>query len=166
MWTSADGLGWTSTGLPDGISDVCALTSMAGGFLAFGRDGDRIAAWTSADGARWVESEVELSEGSDITAGVSFPVACRVVAVDSGLVAVVLVANDTLMWTSLIWTSRDGVSWDFQEILDVSGRPIGAFGNRVPLAAVGGRVLLATFRGDPADPDGSRQVLLVGVVEP
>lgn len=87
--------------------------------------------------------------------------ACRVVAADDGLVAGVLVGNRTL-----IWTSRDAVSWEFGESLEVSSGSVGALGYRVPLAAVGRHVLLAGYRSDPAEPDGSRDVLLVGVVEP
>jgi hypothetical protein len=162
MWTSADGSDWTSVGLPEDLADVCALTSIgARGFLAFGRASDRVAAWTSADGATWVESAMELADVSGITDDdLSLPVACSVVAADDGLVAVVLVDD------ALIWTSRDGVSWEFQETLEVSGGSFAPLGYRVPLAAIGGHVVLAGSRSDPTEPDGSRQVVFVGVVEP
>jgi hypothetical protein len=162
MWTSADGLDWTSVGLPEGLSDVCAMTSIgARGFLAFGRAGDRIAAWTSTDGATWVESTVEHADASGITDDtLSLPEACSVVAADGGLVAVMQVDD------AQIWTSRDGVSWEFQEELEVSGVRVLATGHRLPLAALGRHVLLANTRSDPTEPDGLRQVVFVGVIEP
>jgi hypothetical protein len=151
MWISADGLDWSSVEIPDGMVSVCALTSIsARGFLAFGRAGDRIAAWTSADGATWVESTVEHADPSGTTG-------CSVVAADDALVAVMQVDDDVL-----IWTSRDGVSWEFQEELEISGVRVGANG----LAAVGRHVLLAGTRSDPTEPDGLRRVVFVGLVEP
>lgn len=66
---------------------------------------------------------------------------------------------------ALIWTSRDGVSWEFQEELELSGVRVAATG-QVPLAAVGRHVLLADTRSDPTEPDGLRQVVFVGVIEP
>ena len=161
MWTSADGLGWTSVRIPDDMSGVCALTSMAaGGFLAFGRAGDRVAAWTSRDGASWVEGELEHADASGVTDdNLSLGAACGVVAAGNGLVAVVQVDD------ALIWTSHDGTNWEFQEELEVSGAHVALTGH-MPLAAVGRRVLLADARSDPAAPDGLRQVLLLGVVEP
>ena len=150
MWISADGLDWSSVEVPDGMVSVCALTSIsARGFLAFGRAGDRIAAWTSADGATWLESFVDRADPSGTTG-------CSVVAADDALVAVMQVDDDVL-----IWTSRDGVSWEFQEELD-SGVRVGS----ALLAAVGRRVLLAGTRSDPTEPDGMRQVVFVGLVEP
>ena len=100
MWTSADGVDWSSVGTPDGMS-ACALTSTtAGGFVAFGRAGDRVVAWTSADGATWVESTVEHADASGITDDtLSLGPACSVVAADDGLVAVMQV-DDALIWTS------------------------------------------------------------------
>jgi hypothetical protein len=151
MWISPDGLDWSSVEIPDGMVSVCALTSIsARHFLAFGRAGDRIAAWTSADGASWVESTVDHADPSGTTG-------CSVVAADDALVAVVQTDDD-----ALIWTSRDGVSWEFQEELDISGVRVGS----VSLAAVARRVLLAGTRSDPTEPDGMRQVVFAGVVEP
>jgi hypothetical protein len=143
------------------LADVCALTSIgARGFLAFGRASDRVAAWTSTDGATWVESTMEHGDANGITDDtLSLPAACSVVAADDGLVAVMQVDD------ALIWTSRDGVSWEFQEELEVSGVRVAGTGH-VPLAIVGRQVLLAGTRSDPTKPDGLRQVLLVGVVEP
>lgn len=159
MWTSADGVDWSSVATPDGMSKVCAFTSMtSGGFVAFGRAGDRIAAWASADGATWVESTVEHADASGITDDtLSDGAACSVVAAEDGLVAVMQVDDP------LIWTSRDGASWEFQEELEISGV---RFANSVSLAAVGRYVLLPDTRSDPTEPDGLRQVVFVGIVEP
>lgn len=152
MWTSADGVDWRSVAIPDGMS-LCAVTSMGTrGFLAFGPAGDRIAAWTSADGATWVESTVAHADASGATG-------CSVVAADDALVAVMQVDHDALK----LWTSRDGASWEFQEELEISDVRAAA---NVSLAAVGRRVLLVDTRSDPTEPDGLRQVVLVGVVEP
>jgi hypothetical protein len=161
IWISADGLDWSSVETPDGMSNVCALTfTTAGGFVAFGRAGDRIAAWTSTDGAAWIESTMEHADASGITDDtLSLPAACSVVAADGGLVAVMQVDD------ALIWTSRDGVSWEFQEALELSGVRVAATG-QVPLAAVGRHVLLADTRSDPTESDGLRQVVFVGVIEP
>jgi hypothetical protein len=158
MWISADGIDWRSVGTPDGMSSVCAfISTAAGGFVAFGRAGDRIGAWTSTDGATWVESTVEHADASGITDDTLSAAPCSVVAADDGLVAVMQVDD------ALIWTSRDGVSWEFQEELEVSGVRVAG---DVLLAAVGRHVLLADTRSDPTDPDGLRQVVFVGVVEP
>lgn len=150
MWTSADGVEWSSVAIPDGMS-LCAVTSIGTrGFLAFGPVGDRIAAWTSADGATWVEGTVDHADASGTTG-------CGVVATDDALVAVMQGDHN-----ALVWTSRDGASWDFQEELEISGVRVGG----VPLAAAGRHVLLADTRSDPTEPDGLRQVVFVGVVEP
>lgn len=160
MWTSADGADWSSVETPDGMSSVCPLTSTtAEGFVAFGRAGDRIAAWTSPDGAAWVESTIDHADASGITDDtLPLPAASSVVAAEDGLVAVIQVDD------ALIWSSRDGVSWEFQEEVEVSGVRVGA-SDRVPLAAVGRHVLLVDTRSDPVEPDGLRQVVFVGVVE-
>ena len=150
MWTSADGIDWSSVRIPDGMSSMCALTSIGTrGFVAFGRARDRIAAWTSADGVTWVESTVEHADASGITG-------CSVVEANDGLVAV-MQGDD-----ALIWTSRDGLSWEFQEELEISGARVSGTG----IAAVGRHVLLADTRSDPTESDGLRQVLFLGVVEP
>jgi hypothetical protein len=151
MWISPDGLDWSSVEIPDGMVSVCAVTSIgARGFVAFGRAGDRIAAWISADGASWVESTVDHADPGGTTG-------CSVVAADDALVAVVQTDDD-----ALIWTSRDGVSWEFQEELDISGVRVGS----TSLAAAARRVLLAGTRSDPTEPGGMRQVVFAGVVEP
>jgi hypothetical protein len=148
--------------IPDGMSDVCALTSTtAGGFVAFGRAGDRIAAWTSTDGATWVDSTIEHRDVTPVTDETLLPSrACSVVAGDGALVAVMGV--DDL----LTWTSRDGVGWEFQEELELAGIRAGTNGHRLPLAVVGRQVLLVDTRSDPGEPDGLRQVMFVGVLEP
>lgn len=161
LWTSSDGLDWTSAALPVGLSEVCALTSTAaGGFLTFGKAGDRIAAWTSADGNDWVESSLQPADVSGMADDSNLPAACSVAAADSGLVAAMLVGND-----ALVWTSRDGLTWEFKETLEV-GSSFGPVGHRVLLAALGDHVLLAGSLTDPADPNALRQRLLVGVMEP
>ena len=161
LWTSPDGLDWTSTAVPEGMSEVCALISTAdAGFLAFGRAGDRIAAWTSTDGSAWVESAMEPADVSRMSVDTSLPATCSVVASDGGLVAANLVEDGTQ-----VWSSRDGRIWEFQETLSSGGSFVGP-GYGVPLAALGDRLILTGTRTDPGEPDGLRQVVYVGVVEP
>jgi hypothetical protein len=161
MWISTDGAEWSSVELPEGLSDVCALTSTAAaGFVAFGRAGDRVAAWTSTDGVTWVEGTVENADAAGTDDPHNLPVACGLVTADDALVAVMQLDGAST------WTSRDGASWEFQEELEASGARAAANDRRVPLAAVGRQLLLAGTRSDPGEPDGLRQVLFVGVVEP
>lgn len=162
FWTSPDGLSWTRVAPPEGLSEVCDLTATdAGAFLAFGRTGDRIAAWTSADGHAWVESTLEPADMSGLPDDPNLPAAaCKVVGADGGLIAAMLVGDDTLVWTSL-----DGLAWEFERT-HALGATFGPVGRRVLLAAHDDQVLLIGSIVDPAESDGSRQVLLIGVMDP
>ena len=161
LWRSEDGLDWTEVEAPDGASDVCALAPMAaGGFLAFGWEGDRIAAWTSTDGTAWAQSDVAPGDDpTDASGAAPPPHGCKVVAVTHGLVAGVTASDATL-----IWTSRDGAAWEYAGKLEVTGSSA-PFGYRVPLAAIGDRVVLAGGHRAASDA-GPRPALYVGVVEP
>lgn len=151
VWTATDGADWIEGAAPDGASEVCALTSAATGLVAVGRVGNRVTAWTTRDGAAWVESQVDAAM-LNTTNPASAPVACRIVAADSGLIGVMQVGD-----TTRVWTSGDGASWQFQGTLQLSANSFGPFGNRVVLAAIGRHVILAGGRPD---------VLLVGFLEP
>lgn len=122
----------------DRVPEQGALTSTnAGAFVAFGTAGDRLAAWMSADGDTWVESAVQPSDVSSISDDPALPTVCSGAGVNSGLVAAVLVGGDTL-----VWTSRDGVSWGFDGGVQV-GTALGPGGWRVLLAGLRDHVLLA-----------------------
>ena len=156
MWTSADGRGWTATQLPDGASSVCSMTPLpTGGFVAFGRTGDRAASWTSMDGGDWVEGTIGLPAGPGVGATEQDVTPCNVVAFDGGLMASAPVEGATFTWTS-----RDGQHWSFDQRLDISTVHLSK------LASVGDQVLLFGSRVAPEAGSGLRDVLLRGTSSP
>ena len=146
MWTSADGTEWGSVEITAGMSKLCDVAPTPRGFVAFGASGDGLTSWTSGDGLSWTQGTVEPVDVGVAIGDMSFDT-CRIVEFDGGLAAF---ARGGLEST-LLWTSRDGGSWTFQERLPL-------FVNAV--AALDRQVLV--FGSDPGSDDGSR--LLVGTV--
>jgi hypothetical protein len=150
MWTSPDGLDWRPVQLPTGMSRLCAVASTHGGFAAFGASGDRLAAWTSIDGATWTQGEVDPGEGLAI-GDMDLNICSSVVDFGDGLVAFATGADGTL-----VWTSADGKAWTYRERMPITATAV---------AALNGRVLVAGWAVGSADPEAG-QLMLVGTVEP
>jgi hypothetical protein len=155
IWTSRDGRDWTAVEPPDGMSSVCSLAALpAGGFVALGTAGERIATWTSLHGDEWMEGTFD-PQGPALDAGEGPGLPCRVVAAAGGLLAAVGTDDETLTWTSI-----DGRSWAFGERLDIAGvQPAN-------VAALGDHVLLFGSRIDPRVESGFRHVLSYGTAAP
>lgn len=155
IWTSPDGRDWTAILPPDGMTAICSVTPLStGGFVVLGSSGERAAAWTSLDGAAWIEGTVE-APGVELPALEAPAAPCQVVPVDGGLLAAVAIEGATLTWLS-----ADGRNWTVGDRLEVSGVRRGS------MAAVGNEVVLVGSVLDAGAEGGRRQVVLRGSVEP
>jgi hypothetical protein len=152
VWTSSDGLVWSTATAPDGADGFCAVTALAdGGFVALGSAGGAPAAWTSADGISWTEGSVE-APGTELPLLASPENPCQVITVDDGLLAAVGIPGGSMV----SWTSTDGRAWSVGEPLAANGA----------IASLGDQLVLVGGVPDPESPTGVRQVVLHGTVEP
>ena len=150
LWTSPDGVDWTPSQLPAGLSHICALGPSDDGFVAFGAELSDPAAWTSRDGARWTRRPVDESDAPLAFGDIDYD-ACKVLDIGEGLAVVATVADGTLLWTS-----HDGEEWTFQERLPIKMTAAAALDRRVVVAGL----IRRSTDGETSQP------LLVGTVEP
>lgn len=130
MWTSPDGMTWTSVPIPDNETTICALAAVpAGGFVAIGRRAAHVTAWKSADGTRWELANIEPRELTELNPQAS----CAVVPIGDRLLALVADAPRT----THAWTSRDGGEWAASDDLEITLSSAAGFGDQV--VVVGGR---------------------------
>jgi hypothetical protein len=177
VWTSADGFTWSrvahddgvfggTTGQPDDIFRMSAVTTGGPGLVAVGGRGgesdhvemsgayiaDRAvgAVWTSVDGTTWSRVPYDPSvfgqwdhHGAELSASMR-----DVTAGGPGLVAVGDVSRGYGPGNGAVWTSADGISWtlaaDRIEAMGISGVTVGGPG----LVAVG-----VAMETPPVSPD-------------
>ena len=114
FWISADGLSWTSiapSGLPaDGPID--ALYWVSDGWLIRGFLSDRAAVWHSTDGATWTRSWTGPGpSGMEFYAMGPVFKASGGGYVSFGVAGMAPGGQAEMPYDTLIWTSRDGLSW-------------------------------------------------------
>jgi hypothetical protein len=152
IWTSADGLTWTSTEPFPPTASLCAATATTDGFIVLGTTDVGPAIWITGDLTTWVQLDLPSS-----TDGAADPYSlfqmCSVTQLDRGLLATQGTAEGTLTWLS-----TDGNEWQAGPTLDFYAGP-----HRI--AALGNTVVLAGYRRG-ASPDDAAPVLFVGSVEP
>jgi hypothetical protein len=143
IWTSRDGMTWTSVGVPDDDATICALEAIsAGGFVAVGRTAGEVVAWTSDDGSDWQVADMEPHQwDASHPQGV-----CEIVPIGEGVLALIGDGPET----TLTWMLSDGAEWTAAEALDVGLRSA---------AAVGDDVVVIGWR---ANSDEGEQVVLRG----
>jgi hypothetical protein len=143
IWTSHDGMTWTSVGVPDDDTTICALeATSAGGFVAVGRTAGEVVAWTSDDGSDWLVADMERHQWD-----ASHPQgACEIVPIGEGVLALIGDGPET----TLTWMSRDGGEWTAAEALEVGLRSAAAIGDD------------AVVVGSRANSDEGEQVVMRG----
>jgi hypothetical protein len=106
IWTSADGLAWSTTELPESYLEN--IVEAGGTAYVFGSSGNFCGSsgesyvWRSTDGMSWDRSAISL-EGVEDMAGIG--------AVGNMLIALGESYTDDGHVTPLVWTSANGVDW-------------------------------------------------------
>jgi hypothetical protein len=154
LWTSDDGAAWmTGTTPPDAVQ-LCSISSTSRGFIVLGSTASGMASWASLDASSWTRSDLATSAGTTPDPYTRFPT-CGVVELDQGLLAVDIVREGTLTWTSV-----DGSTWQEGPMLDVAMIEDG-------IAAVGNTVVLFGRSLGTTPPEGlPPSILMIGAVEP
>jgi hypothetical protein len=138
VFTSADGLRWSSHTFADGR--ITALAASSGlGYVAVGAvvnaacpEGSSAAAWFTADGMTWTRT---MDEGACTWPG-------QVIATDAGYLAIgQSAASDTTPSQLVVWRSADGRSWSAAQLMD---SPVGSW---FTAGFVHGTCVLATEAG-------------------
>jgi hypothetical protein len=112
IWTSADGVAWTGTSVPDASYIIHVAVTDGGTIVAFGNQGDQAGgpvvptAWSSTDGVAWTPTALPVEPGQW-----SVP--------DLERTPVGLVATAISEGTGRVFLSPDGVTWT--QVLEVPG---------------------------------------------
>jgi hypothetical protein len=153
MWTSDDGLAWSSVAPPAGAATLCLVTSTTKGFIVLGSTETGAAIWASEDADAWSRADLALPTRVEPYPNGSRG-SCSVAELDIGLLATRGVPEGTATWTSI-----DGRSWESGPVLDISTGPDQVAALRDTVVVFGRRP------GEPA-PDGAGRVFLLGTVQP
>jgi hypothetical protein len=150
MWTSPDGADWTPVRVPAAMSQLCAVASAGGRFVAFGASDDAFAAWSSEDGAFWTRGLVEDPDRPFAISDGDLATPCRIVDIGDGLAVLTTAADGTRLWTS-----SNGEEWTFDERLPIV---------MTAAASLDWQVVVAGFIPEAEDAEAA-QLLLVGTME-
>jgi hypothetical protein len=112
VWISSDGYTWTllddAFGGP-GPQLISQVTWSGSEFIAVGWSGVSAAVWTSSDGVTWVRVPHDATVfGGTLQDELRIE---SVVALESGVVAVGHIRNNSDLGDAAIWVSDDGVAW-------------------------------------------------------
>jgi hypothetical protein len=114
FWTSADGLSWTPL-VPSGTPEFAwddGLYAVSGGWVISGYLSDRAATWHSTDGATWTRSWTGPGpSGMEFYAMGPVFKASGGGYVSFGVAGMAPGGQAEMPYDTLIWTSRDGLSW-------------------------------------------------------
>ena len=120
VWRSDDGTEWERVDTTDaalgGLGDqrLLGVTTVAGGFVAVGADGDGAGVWTSEDGRTWGSAQADPAAFDGPGADVAVAVA---VGPDGSLVAVGESGGDAAVWRA----DGPGATWERAGSGDLGG---------------------------------------------
>jgi hypothetical protein len=140
-WLSTDGSNWAFTG---GFATETLLAAVASNdqrYVAVGRDGDGVTAWTSTDGSAWQKVASPAFAGSPLRL-------TSITPWHGGFVAGGYKGNEFFSADAALWVSPDGLTW--QRANDSAD----FHGARVWGVAAGGPGLVAVGQTGPADTPG------------
>jgi hypothetical protein len=151
MWSSSDGLTWAVVEPLPGAERLCSVTATTNLFIAVGTTDVGPAIWASADMASWERSDLAWPVDVAPDKTNSPFTECGVTEFDRGLLAMRVIDDGTLTWTS-----ADASRWEAGPTLEVATTPD-------LVAALGETVVLFDRRGERTE--NSTAIVLVGSVE-
>jgi hypothetical protein len=140
-WLSTDGSNWAFTGGFPTETLLAAVASNDQRYVAVGRDGDGVTAWTSTDGSAWQKVASPAFAGSPLRL-------TSITPWHGGFVAGGYKGNEFFSADAALWVSPDGLTW--QRANDSAD----FHGARAWGVAAGGPGLVAVGQTGPADTPG------------
>jgi hypothetical protein len=140
-WLSTDGSNWAFRGGSPTETLLAAVASNDQRYVAVGRDGDGVTAWTSTDGSAWQKVASPAFAGSPLRL-------TSITPWHGGFVAGGYKGNEFFSADAALWVSPDGLTW--QRANDSAD----FHGARAWGVAAGGPGLVAVGQTGPADTPG------------